>query len=53
MKNIIPMYSQQTLAMHQDILQEMRAEILNVKKDSMSWQTEAVRSYEVGFFSQD
>ncbi|KAG2152119.1 hypothetical protein BD769DRAFT_1658548 [Suillus cothurnatus] len=46
MKNIIPMYSQQTSAMHQDILQEMRAEILNVKKDSMSWQTEAVRSYE-------
>jgi hypothetical protein len=51
MKNIIPMYSQQTSAMHQDILREMRVEILNVKKDSMSWQTEAVWSQEV--FSQD
>ncbi|KAG1835694.1 hypothetical protein EV424DRAFT_1358313 [Suillus variegatus] len=45
-KNIIPTYSQQTSAMHQDILREMRAEILNVKKDSMSWQTEAARSQE-------
>jgi hypothetical protein len=46
-KNIIPTYSQQTSAMHQDILREMRSEILNVKKDSMSWQTEAARSQEV------
>jgi len=46
-KNIIPTYSQQTSAMHQDILREMRAEILNVKKDSMTWQTEAARSQEV------
>ncbi|KAG1749037.1 uncharacterized protein EDB91DRAFT_1112153 [Suillus paluster] len=45
-KNIIPTYSQQTSAMHQDILREMRAEILNVKKDSMTWQTEAARSQE-------
>lgn len=33
--------------MHQDILREMRTEILNVKKDSMTWQTEAARSQEV------
>jgi hypothetical protein len=50
-KNIIPTYSQQTSAMHQDILGEMRAEILNVKKDSMSWQTEAARSQEVSGLS--
>lgn len=37
--------------MHQDILREMRAEILNVKKDSMSWQTEAARSQEVSGLS--
>ncbi|KAH7889916.1 hypothetical protein F5I97DRAFT_1998295 [Phlebopus sp. FC_14] len=45
-KSFIPAYSQQTSAMHQDILREMRAEILNVKKDSMTWQTEAARSQE-------
>ena len=52
-KNIIPTYSQQTSAMHQDILREMRAEILNVKKDSMSWQTETARSQEVRYLSRD
>jgi len=46
-KSFLPAYSQQTSAMHQDILREMRAEILNVKKDSMTWQTEAVRGQEV------
>ncbi|KAH7914946.1 hypothetical protein BJ138DRAFT_1078241 [Hygrophoropsis aurantiaca] len=45
-KTFIPAYSQQTSAMHQDILREMRAEILSVKKDSMTWQTEAARSQE-------
>lgn len=46
-KTFVPAYSQQTSAMHQDILREMRTEILNVKKDSMTWQTEAARSQEV------
>lgn len=46
-KTFLPAYSQQTAAMHQDILREMRAEILNVKKDSITWQTEAARSQEV------
>jgi hypothetical protein len=46
-KAFVPAYSQQTSAMHQDILREMRTEILNVKKDSMTWQTEAARSQEV------
>ncbi|KAF9239664.1 hypothetical protein BU15DRAFT_87964 [Melanogaster broomeanus] len=45
-KSFMPAYSQQTSAMHQDILREMRTEILNVKKDSMTWQTEAARSQE-------
>lgn len=45
-KSFLPAYSQQTSAMHQDILREMRAEILNVKKDSMTWQTEAARGQE-------
>ncbi|KAG6379129.1 hypothetical protein JVT61DRAFT_11566 [Boletus reticuloceps] len=45
-KTFVPAYSQQTSAMHQDILREMRTEILNVKKDSMTWQTEAARSQE-------
>lgn len=45
-KTFLPAYSQQTSAMHQDILREMRTEILNVKKDSMTWQTEAARSQE-------
>ncbi|EIW85394.1 hypothetical protein CONPUDRAFT_118217 [Coniophora puteana RWD-64-598 SS2] len=45
-KSFVPAYSQQTSAMHQDILREMRSEILNVKKDSMAWQTEALRNQE-------
>ncbi|KAL4065366.1 hypothetical protein J3A83DRAFT_4375900 [Scleroderma citrinum] len=45
-KTFLPAYSQQTSAMHQDILREMRAEILNVKKDSITWQTEAARGQE-------
>ncbi|KAG6331224.1 hypothetical protein ID866_7865 [Astraeus odoratus] len=45
-KTFLPAYSQQTSAMHHDILREMRAEILNVKKDSITWQTEAARSQE-------
>ncbi|KAI6126276.1 hypothetical protein EV401DRAFT_2207222 [Pisolithus croceorrhizus] len=45
-KTFLPAYSQQTSAMHQDILREMRTEILNVKKDSITWQTEAARSQE-------
>ncbi|KAG1717228.1 hypothetical protein EDD22DRAFT_964953 [Suillus occidentalis] len=39
--------------MHQDILQEMRAEILNMQKDSMSRQTEAVQSQEVTSLIRD
>lgn len=46
-KSFVPAYSQQTSAMHQDILREMRTEVLNVKKDSMTWQTEAARNQEV------
>ncbi|KAI6150997.1 hypothetical protein BKA82DRAFT_4465527 [Pisolithus tinctorius] len=42
-KSFLPAYSQQTSAMHQDIL---GTEILNVKKDSITWQTEAARSQE-------
>jgi hypothetical protein len=45
-KTFIPAYSQQSSAMHQELLHELRSEILKVKKDSIAWQNEALRGQE-------
>jgi len=46
-KTFIPAYSQQSSAMHQELIHELRSEILKVKKESIAWQNEALRGQEV------
>src|ERR1700730_16107085 len=46
-KSFLPVFSQQTNAMHQDLLRELRAEILNVKKELFAVQSDAFRGQEV------
>jgi len=45
-KTFIPIYSQQSSVMHQDLLRELRTEIHNVKTELTTWQSEAFRSQE-------
>jgi len=45
-KTFIPAYSQQSSAMHQELLHELRTEIHNVKKETTSWQNETSRAQE-------
>jgi len=45
-KTFIPAYSQQSSAMHQELLHELRTEIHNVKKESIAWQNETARGQE-------
>jgi hypothetical protein len=46
-KTFIPAYSQQSSAMHQELLRELRTEIHNVKKESIAWQNDTARGQEV------
>lgn len=46
-KTLIPAYTQQSSAMHQELSREIHTEILNLKKDIITWQTEALRGQEV------
>ena len=46
-KTFIPIYSQQSSVMHQELLRELRTEIHNVKTELTTWQSEAFRSQEV------
>lgn len=46
-KTLIPAYSQQSAAMHQELSREMHSEILNLKKEIITWQSEALRGQEV------
>ncbi|KAJ7093204.1 hypothetical protein C8R44DRAFT_815841 [Mycena epipterygia] len=45
-KSLLPAFSQQTSAMHQDLLREVRTEIHSVKAELIAWQGEAFRSQE-------
>jgi hypothetical protein len=46
-KTFIPAYSQQSSALHQELLHELRAEVHNVKKESIAWQNDTARGQEV------
>lgn len=48
-KTFIPMYSQQSSSMHQELLRELRTEIHSVKTELTAWQSEAFRNHEVSF----
>lgn len=45
-KTFIPVYSQQSSAIHQELLREMRAELHSVKTELTSWHTELSRNHE-------
>jgi len=42
-KTLIPAYSQH----HQELTQEMHTEVMNLRKEILSWQNDAVRNQEV------
>lgn len=46
-KTLIPAYSQQSSSMHQELSREIHSEILNLKKEIVTWQSEALRGQEV------
>ena len=46
-KTLIPAYTAQSASMHQELSREIRAEMLNIKKEVISWQSEALRGQEV------
>lgn len=46
-KTFIPIYSQQSSAMHQDLLRELRSEIHSLKSELTAWQSDAFRNQEV------
>jgi hypothetical protein len=46
-KTLVPAFQAQTTVMHQELAREMQNEIMGLKKDVISWQTEALRSQEV------
>ncbi|KAI0047956.1 hypothetical protein FA95DRAFT_1678664 [Auriscalpium vulgare] len=45
-KTLIPAYTQQSSAMHQELSREMHSEMLNIKKEVIAWQSEALRGQE-------
>ncbi|KAJ4488438.1 hypothetical protein J3R30DRAFT_3792845 [Lentinula aciculospora] len=45
-KTLIPVYSQQSTAMHQELLRELRNELHSFKSEMTSWQNEMIRSQE-------
>lgn len=46
-KTLIPAYQAQSAAMHQDLQREIRSEVMGLKKEILTWQTEALRTQEV------
>ena len=46
-KTLIPAYTAQSSSMHQELSHEIHAEMLNIKKEVISWQSEALRGQEV------
>jgi hypothetical protein len=44
---LIPAYSAETAAMHREISRELRSEVMNLKKEVTSWQSDALRGHEV------
>lgn len=50
-KTILPTYTQQSTHMHQELSREIRSEVQNLKKEVISWQSEALHKQEVRFAS--
>ena len=47
---LIPAYTQISSKMHQELSREIHAEILNLKKEVITWQSDALRGQEVSVF---
>lgn len=45
-KTLIPAYTAQSSSMHQELSHEIHAEMLNIKKEVIAWQSEALRGQE-------
>ncbi len=45
---LIPAYTAQSSSMHQELSREIHAEMLNLKKEVIAWQSDALRGQEVG-----
>ncbi|KAJ3889320.1 hypothetical protein GG344DRAFT_51895 [Lentinula edodes] len=45
-KTFIPVYSQQTTAMHQELVRELKSELHSFKSEMNSWQNEMIRTQE-------
>ncbi|KDQ13159.1 hypothetical protein BOTBODRAFT_175764 [Botryobasidium botryosum FD-172 SS1] len=52
-KNLIPAYTQATTAMHQELSREIHAEILNLRKEVVTWQADAVKNTEAMVFNME
>ena len=50
-KTLVPAYMQATSQLHQDLSSEIRGEILNLKKEIVSWQSKALQGHEVRMFT--
>ena len=46
-KTLIPAYQAQSSQMHQELSREIHNEMMSLKKEIISWQSEALRSQEV------
>lgn len=46
-KTLIPAYQAQSSAMHQELTREIHSEIVNLKKEVIAWQGDALRNQEV------
>jgi len=49
-KTFMPVYSQQSASLHQEVLRELRNEIQSVKNELSAWQNDAFRTHEVWRF---
>ncbi|KAI0256476.1 hypothetical protein BJV78DRAFT_1164626 [Lactifluus subvellereus] len=45
-KTLIPAYTAQSSSMHQELSREIHAEMLNIKKEVIAWQSDALRGQE-------
>ena len=50
---LIPAYTQISSSMHQELSREIHGEILNLKKEVITWQSEALRGQEVSALMYD
>lgn len=50
---LIPAYTQISSSMHQELSREIHGEILNLKKEVITWQSEALRGQEVSLLIYD